>query len=205
MRDRILHEATQLFAQKGFDATSLAEIAAAVDIKKPSLLYHFKSKAQLRVAVLGSMLDHFRGVLPELLAAAAGPDQLAAVLRALLGFFGQDPGRARLLLREALDRPDEMRALVAEHVAPWVQMVEARIESGKREGRIYAHVDAAAYCVQAILLVVGGVAAADALGVLIDDDLHESRERLVEELLRTLHRSLYRPTAPNSTGADSDP
>jgi len=194
MRDRILKEATHLFAKKGFDATSLSEIAAAVEIKKPSLLYHFKSKAALRVAVLAGMLEHFRGVLPELLAAAARQDQLESVLRALVGFFGADRDRARLLLREALDRPDELRALVGEHVRPWVSMVEERIGQGQREGRIHAHADPAAYCVNAIQLVVGGLASVDSLGVLLGEDEAQAEERLVEELLRMLHRGLYRPT-----------
>jgi len=43
------------------------------------------------------MLDHFRGVLPQLLAAAAGEAKLEPVLRALLGFFDADRDRARLV------------------------------------------------------------------------------------------------------------
>jgi len=194
MRDRILREATHLFAQKGFEATSLAEIAAAVEIKKPSLLYHFKNKAALRVAVLAGMLDHFRGVLPQLLAAAAGEEKLEPVLRALLGFFDADRDRARLLLRETLDRPDEMRELIRDHVAPWVRRVEARIQQGQAMGHVHGHADPAAYCVHAIQLVVGGMAAAESLGVLLDEEPEAAEQRLVEELLRMLHRGLYRAT-----------
>jgi hypothetical protein len=110
-------------------------------------------------------------------------------------FFSADRDLARLLLREALDRPVELRGLVGEHVTPWVRMVEERIRQGHADGRIHAHADPAAYCVHAIQLVVGGLASADSLGVLLDDDPEAAEARLTEELLRMLHRGLYRPGA----------
>lgn len=46
-RDRILDVALALFAEKGYDATSMREIAEQLDITKAALYYHFDSKAEI--------------------------------------------------------------------------------------------------------------------------------------------------------------
>lgn len=43
-KERILNEALKLFAQKGYEAVGVAEIAEAVGIKAPSLYKHYKNK-----------------------------------------------------------------------------------------------------------------------------------------------------------------
>lgn len=44
---RILTEALRLFAQRGYDAVSVEQIANAVGIKAPSLYKHFPSKQSI--------------------------------------------------------------------------------------------------------------------------------------------------------------
>ena len=40
----ILHEAGELFMERGFQATSTREIAEKAEITQPNLYYHFKTK-----------------------------------------------------------------------------------------------------------------------------------------------------------------
>lgn len=51
-RELVLHTAEQLFSRKGYAATTLDDIAAAVGIKRPSLLYHYPDKYSIYRAVL---------------------------------------------------------------------------------------------------------------------------------------------------------
>lgn len=51
-RERILKTAGQLFARKGYAATSVDEIAAAARTSKSSIYWHFKSKEDILLAVL---------------------------------------------------------------------------------------------------------------------------------------------------------
>ena len=51
-RDRILNEALTLFAESGYDRTSVEEIAEKVGIKAPSLYNHFKGKEDILNALI---------------------------------------------------------------------------------------------------------------------------------------------------------
>ena len=195
---RILEAATRLFGARGFEGTSLQDVADAVGIRKPSLLYHVSSKDALRLRVLEGVLARWNDVLPRLLrAAATGADQFDAVIAETVQFFASDPDRARLLVREALDRPDEMVELIRNHVAPWVAIVCDYIRKGQAQGRIYPQVDPEAYVAQIINLVISGVATFHCIGVVAPAPATEPRmpERHIAELLRVAKTSLFLPSA----------
>ncbi|MBL8945991.1 MAG: TetR/AcrR family transcriptional regulator, partial [Myxococcales bacterium] len=135
---RILDHATRLFARHGFVGASLRDIARAVGIRKPSLLYHFPSKDELRRSVLEQMLSHWNEAVPRILrAATSGPEQFDAIAAETLSFFSDDPDRARLLLRELLDRPEEIAPMVALRVQPWAKIVCDYIRKGQEQGRVH--------------------------------------------------------------------
>lgn len=51
-RAQIVDAALELFAARGYDATSLASVARAAEISQPGLLHHFDGKEALLAAVL---------------------------------------------------------------------------------------------------------------------------------------------------------
>ena len=58
-RDRILNETLTLFAENGYDGTSVEQIAEKVGIKAPSLYNHFKGKADILNALIDSAEKHY--------------------------------------------------------------------------------------------------------------------------------------------------
>jgi AcrR family transcriptional regulator len=71
-REEIREVALELFARKGFEQTSLREIAERLDITKAALYYHFPSKDELLNAVvaplvtdIGAFLTEAGNLLPE--------------------------------------------------------------------------------------------------------------------------------------------
>jgi AcrR family transcriptional regulator len=60
----ILAVALELFAEKGYDATSLRELAERLDITKAALYYHFSSKEE----IVRTMVEEFTTALDELIA-----------------------------------------------------------------------------------------------------------------------------------------
>lgn len=51
-RERLLGEATRLFARKGYFATSIADLAAAAEVTKGAIYHHFKNKESVFFAVI---------------------------------------------------------------------------------------------------------------------------------------------------------
>ena len=193
IKTEILSAATHLFGSQGFDGTSLAQIAQRVGLRKPSLLHHFPSKEHLRRAVLDELLARWNDALPQvLLAATSGEDQFDAVSREILAFFVADPDRARLLIREALDRPDDMRERVGRYLGPVFANLASTIRRGKNAGRIGAGVDPEAYLFQMVVLLVTGVVGAESFGGLLPaESFGSSQQRLRSELARVAKTSLF--------------
>ena len=103
-REQILVEAISCFAETGYDGTSLNDIAAAVGIRRQSLLHHFPSKEQLYGEVFERMLGDWITRLADVIGAAArGFDKVELVLQAGFDFFADNPSYVRLVRREAID------------------------------------------------------------------------------------------------------
>jgi AcrR family transcriptional regulator len=195
--EQIVEQATRLFAARGFFGASLRDIARAVGIRKPSLLYHFPSKDELRQSVLEQMLSHWNEVVPKILrAATSGHEQFDAILQETINFFCADPDRARLLLRELLDRPAEMAPLIESHVEPWARIVSDYIRKGQEQGRVRPDVDPEAYVTSVINLVLCGIAIHGVTNQLLPpadpgDDAPPVPQRYLDEMLRIAKSSLF--------------
>ena len=188
VRARAVSAATKLFAAQGFDATSVQAVADEVGVTKQAVLHHFSSKEQLRHAVLEAILAHWNETLPRLLlAATASEDRFDAIFGELHRFFARAPDRALVVLREALDRPVEMKKLLRGAVRPWLDAVAGYIESGKKAGAHYPDVDSEAYVVHILQLVISSAASAAVTVSVLDGD----RERYDRELARIARASLF--------------
>jgi AcrR family transcriptional regulator len=103
-REQILIEAIACFAEAGYDGTSLNDIAAAVGIRRQSLLHHFPSKDQLYGEVFERMLGDWIIRLADVIDTdARGFDKVELVLQAGFDFFADNPQFVRLVRREAID------------------------------------------------------------------------------------------------------
>jgi TetR/AcrR family transcriptional regulator, cholesterol catabolism regulator len=56
-RDQISRLAAEMFFERGYESTSIRDLAAALDIKAASLYYHFPDKEQILFELVGSVLE----------------------------------------------------------------------------------------------------------------------------------------------------
>jgi AcrR family transcriptional regulator len=75
-RDEILAAAAQIFGKKGFHATSMQDIAEAVNLQKASLYYHVSSKQEILVDILDRALDLFITNMQAVMASPLPPDEM---------------------------------------------------------------------------------------------------------------------------------
>lgn len=193
-RDKILVASLHLFARRGYDATSLSMIGEATGLLKGSLVYHFSTKDAIRKAVLDGLLNRWKDVLPAILmAAASGENRFERILGEALGFFLAEPDRARFLLRECLDRPDDLQERYAKQLEPWIAVVADAIDKGKETGEIYATVNTRAYIWQVVLMILSSVALSPLADLMVgeDDPRQDMAEQLSRELIRMAHQSLF--------------
>lgn len=191
MRPRIVREATRLFSERGFDGTTLQDIAFAVQVTKPAVLHHFPSKEHVQQAVLEEIVQHWEGTLPRLLlAATAGETRFDTVLGAVYRFFAEDPFRTRVVLRHALDRPKEARALLRDKVRLWVGAVASYIRSGREKGLHPKDVDEDAYVVLILQLIILAAASFDTMKEAMPESAR-AREAYDRELFRIARVALF--------------
>jgi AcrR family transcriptional regulator len=209
---QIRDAAMRLFARAGFEGTPLQAIAEDVGITKQTLLYHYPSKEELRRAVLGQLIEHWRQTLPRLLdAVTSGKGKFEALTGELVRFYQSDPDRARLILREMLDRPDDMRALLIEGLRPWLLLVAEYIRQGQASGILYEDVDPESYVMHIILMVAGTVANLQVLPRVLSEspgrDASTAEQRYLDELFRIARNSLFKPRSKrseNRTGSSNN-
>jgi AcrR family transcriptional regulator len=66
-REQIRGLAAEMFFERGYESTSIRELAAALDIKAASLYYHFPDKEQILFEVVGSVLEQLLDGARELI------------------------------------------------------------------------------------------------------------------------------------------
>ncbi|MBW2447487.1 MAG: helix-turn-helix transcriptional regulator, partial [Deltaproteobacteria bacterium] len=88
-RASILEAAELLFAEKGFAATRLEDVAERVGIRRASIVYYFKDKPALYDAVLGNVLAGlFEGIQPALTARAPLVERIDLAVSAWIDYVG---------------------------------------------------------------------------------------------------------------------
>jgi len=136
-RTDIIECAAALFARQGVSNASLADIAAAVGIKKGSLYYFFESKEALLREVLLPVVEQPYRRLKEIVDGAGDPiEKITEGMVALGRAFGEHPERMQILVRERLGHQlspevyEEIRSWKAAYTELWERLLHEAVESG---------------------------------------------------------------------------
>jgi AcrR family transcriptional regulator len=137
LRQRLIAEATHQFVERGFDGTSMREIADACGVTKAALYYHYAGKADLLRDIVAGYLDKVAGVVTEGSGAASGhADQLRAIVRGLFAL----PVESRAIMRLAMhdlrhlndtDRDAFATAYQARFIQPLNDVIGGGMDAGE--------------------------------------------------------------------------
>jgi len=139
-KDAILDEATRLFAERGYEGTSMADLAERVGLRKASLFHHFASKDQLRRAVLERLVQRVTAALAKAAETheSNGEDaytrRVDAITDAVVAMLAEQPYAARLVLREAMEWDAASKDTLCEAFAESLRVGEKFVTAGQQAG-----------------------------------------------------------------------
>ncbi|WP_285700916.1 TetR/AcrR family transcriptional regulator [Actinomadura sp. NBRC 104412] len=98
---RILDAALRLFAERGFDGTSVQEIVAAAEVTKGALYHYFDSKDDLLYEIYRSLIARQLADLDRILAAGLPPrDAVREIVSGLIQSTAEHIDEAKVFARE---------------------------------------------------------------------------------------------------------
>ena len=145
-RRRVIEDvAAELFREHGYAATSVRDIARALDIQGPSLYAHVTSKEDVLWAIVDRAASRFEAaadvalqVAPHAVPAAPTPmdpaSALAALVRAHVGVITHDVGSAAVFVREWRALGGERRAAILARRDAYELRFRGIIEAGMASG-----------------------------------------------------------------------
>ncbi|MCU0884045.1 MAG: HTH-type transcriptional regulator RutR [Beijerinckiaceae bacterium] len=138
-RERILDAALACFARTGLNGTRIEAIALGAGLSKTNLLYYFRSKNALYLAVLTRTLDMW---LEPLRAIDADRDPRAALshyITAKLAAARDHPEASRLFALEVMQGAPMLSAVLATDLKALVDGKVALLRRWQDEGRLKPH------------------------------------------------------------------
>lgn len=111
--ERILAAALEIFSINGFHGATLDRIATKAEMSKPNLLYYYKSKEEIHIALLTGLLDIWLAPLREITGTGAPATEIGNYISRKLESSRKFPRESRLFANEILAG--------AEHIGPFLQ------------------------------------------------------------------------------------
>jgi len=132
-RAEIVAAAERHFAERGFEAARLEDIAAEVGIRRAAIFYHFGDKQELYAAVLDAVFNDWTAALPQ---GGSPAQRLEAAITGWIDYVAERPSVARLILREAANaQPGVVSQFIRSGAAP-VEWSASVIDEGVASGEL---------------------------------------------------------------------
>jgi AcrR family transcriptional regulator len=199
--EQTLAAAHERFAESGYAAVTMDEIAAAVGVTKPLLYNYFGNKERLYIACMERAGDSLTATIAEAVAATDGPaEALGAGVAAFFEFLDHDRAAWAVLFDETLPQGGEVADRVAEYRGRILDLVSASLLAQMPERRR----DAARTEVEALSTALLGAAEALARWWLRGADI--SASEAAQLLIATVDpgiRARAAGTPPASNAPDS--
>jgi len=142
-RGKLLQTAAHLFRNKGFERTTVRDLASAVGIQSGSIFHHFKSKDEILRAVMEETIVYNTALMRAALAEAANVrERVLALIRCELQSIMGGSGEAMAVLVyewRSLSEEGQARVLALRDVYEeiWLQVLGEAKEAGFIRGDVF--------------------------------------------------------------------
>jgi len=141
-REEVLRAAAELFHEKGYAATSTADLAARLGMLRGSVYYYFDTKEGLLFELIHDVYARVLASLEEVV--GGGGDAVARLRRFVENSvvqFATDRVAGALVLNESHSLSAEHRALVRRDAETYERVLLDLLREGQREGLVRPDVD----------------------------------------------------------------
>ncbi|WP_084957752.1 TetR/AcrR family transcriptional regulator [Thermoactinospora rubra] len=140
--ESVLRTAVGVFNERGYDGTSMEDLARALGVTKSAIYYHVPGKEQLLARALDRALDGlFEMIADERASSGRAIDRLEWVVRRSVAILVDRLPYVTLLLRVHGNSPTELRAL--ERRREFDRFVSALVKEAAADGDIRPDIDPA--------------------------------------------------------------
>ncbi len=133
----IYRTAARMIYEKGFDATSMNEIAEALDLTKPGLYYHVGGKKQLLFAIMTFAMDLLdQNVVEPALSIADPAERLRFIIREHSRLLTHEAGALAILIDEDAGLSRKDRKNIVQRKRAYFDLLRGTLEKLKASGRL---------------------------------------------------------------------
>lgn len=144
-REQIVEAAAELFSARGYNGTSMQEIAERVGLLKGSLYAHVSSKEELLLEIVSTAARLFKSALePVMRRPLPAPERLRAALCAHLGVIARHRALAIVFLHESRHLEGQPARWVREEQDRYEALWQRLLRDGMAEGTFRRDLDPAA-------------------------------------------------------------
>jgi TetR/AcrR family fatty acid metabolism transcriptional regulator len=140
-RQVLLAAAVRVFAEKGYHAARVGDIAEEAGVAYGLLYHYFRSKDEVLETIFRTTWSNMLATV-ESIAETGGParEQLRRVTEVILRTWRRDPDLVRVLVREVTRSPQLQRQV--DEISAALQSLQAIVERGQEAGEFRADIDA---------------------------------------------------------------
>jgi TetR/AcrR family transcriptional regulator, cholesterol catabolism regulator len=142
-REELTRIAARLFAERGYQSTSLADLAGALGVQKASLYHHIASKEDLLWDVAWEGAEAFHAALDGVPADAPAAERIRLALGAHLAVVGGQLDVATVFVREWRHLSDERRRRFTAERRRYEERIRELFRAGVEESQLRTDLDVA--------------------------------------------------------------
>ena len=133
-RQEILRTAARLFQERGYDATSMSDIAAALQLSKGGLYHHFQSKDEILFHLMNHAMNITQERVMERVMDISDPEErLRRLIQLHIGVVLSERDREiTVMLHENHPLPPELRRQINTRKKAYVHFVEELISEAQK-------------------------------------------------------------------------